>query len=107
MCDFKPKGRACVPGAGDRNRTRNLLLTKQSLCRLSYAGVPSRRLAEAFLSPRRPKHWRLRVREAAKIQGVGEPETQAQIVESVRARPAVALRGYVAWYSGYREEGAE
>jgi hypothetical protein len=27
------------PGAGDRNRTRNLLFTKQLLCQLSYAGV--------------------------------------------------------------------
>jgi hypothetical protein len=26
-------------GAGDRNRTRNLLFTKQLLCQLSYAGV--------------------------------------------------------------------
>jgi hypothetical protein len=25
--------------AGDRNRTRNLLFTKQLLCQLSYAGV--------------------------------------------------------------------
>ena len=28
-------------GAGDRNRTRNLLFTKQLLCQLSYAGVDS------------------------------------------------------------------
>src|SRR5713226_7120116 len=28
-----------APGAGDRNRTRNLLFTKQLLCQLSYAGV--------------------------------------------------------------------
>jgi hypothetical protein len=28
-------------GAGDRNRTRNLLFTKQLLCQLSYAGVVS------------------------------------------------------------------
>ena len=27
------------PGAGDRNRTRNLMLTKQLLCQLSYAGI--------------------------------------------------------------------
>ena len=26
-------------GAGDRNRTRNLLFTKQLLCQLSYAGM--------------------------------------------------------------------
>ena len=26
-------------GAGDRNRTRNLLFTKQLLCQLSYAGL--------------------------------------------------------------------
>ena len=26
-------------GAGNRNRTRNLLFTKQLLCQLSYAGV--------------------------------------------------------------------
>jgi hypothetical protein len=26
-------------GAGDRNRTRNLLFTKQLLCQLSYAGI--------------------------------------------------------------------
>src|SRR5207245_10424149 len=31
-----------------RNRTRNLLFTKQLLCQLSYGGVLSRRLAEAF-----------------------------------------------------------
>ena len=29
------------PGAGDRNRTRNLLFTKQLLCQLSYAGILS------------------------------------------------------------------
>jgi hypothetical protein len=29
-------------GAGDRNRTRNLLFTKQLLCRLSYAGAGKR-----------------------------------------------------------------
>ena len=28
-------------GAGDRNRTRNLLFTKQLLCQLSYAGTLS------------------------------------------------------------------
>ena len=28
-------------GAGDRNRTRNLLFTKQLLCQLSYAGAVS------------------------------------------------------------------
>ena len=28
-------------GAGDRNRTRNLLFTKQLLCQLSYAGKAS------------------------------------------------------------------
>jgi hypothetical protein len=27
-------------GAGERNRTDNLLFTKQLLCQLSYAGVP-------------------------------------------------------------------
>ena len=30
-------------GAGDRNRTRNLLFTKQLLCQLSYAGVDTKR----------------------------------------------------------------
>jgi hypothetical protein len=28
-----------MPGAGDRNRTRNPLLTKQVLCQLSYTGI--------------------------------------------------------------------
>jgi hypothetical protein len=27
-------------GAADRNRTRNLLFTKQLLCQLSYGGAP-------------------------------------------------------------------
>ena len=29
-------------GAADRNRTRNLLFTKQLLCQLSYGGVVNR-----------------------------------------------------------------
>jgi AraC-like DNA-binding protein len=36
---------------------------------------------------------------------MGEQNTQGALVESVQARPAAALRRYVAWYSGYREEG--
>jgi hypothetical protein len=36
-----------VAGAGDRNRTRNLLFTKQLLCQLSYAGI----LAEGYRKP--------------------------------------------------------
>ena len=39
-----------VTGAGDRNRTRNLLFTKQLLCQLSYAGV-FQRLAQAQDGP--------------------------------------------------------
>jgi hypothetical protein len=30
-------------GAGNRNRTRNLLFTKQLLCQLSYAGLLTER----------------------------------------------------------------
>jgi hypothetical protein len=39
-------------GAGDRNRTRNLLFTKQLLCQLSYAGILSEGYCKASL--RRP-----------------------------------------------------
>ncbi|MDX6335312.1 MAG: hypothetical protein QOG05_2652 [Streptosporangiaceae bacterium] len=34
----------------------------------------------------------------------GEPQT-AEVSESARAAPAAPLRGLVAWYSGYRQEG--
>jgi hypothetical protein len=41
-------------GAGDRNRTRNLLFTKQLLCQLSYAGFDStNRLRDFNLSSKR------------------------------------------------------
>src|SRR5207302_9909059 len=43
-------------GAGDRNRTRNLLFTKQLLCQLSYAGVVSK--VSARLDERRCWHTR-------------------------------------------------
>src|SRR5438445_1754085 len=38
---LSPRRRTCTPrvGAADRNRTRNLLFTKQLLCQLSYGGV--------------------------------------------------------------------
>src|SRR5712664_821905 len=37
----RPWSRTCTKGRGaaDRNRTRNLLFTKQLLCQLSYGGV--------------------------------------------------------------------
>jgi hypothetical protein len=35
-------------GAADRNRTRNLLFTKQLLCQLSYGGVVEKSVAEAL-----------------------------------------------------------
>jgi hypothetical protein len=35
----KPPDLRSRTGAGDRNRTRNLLFTKQLLCQLSYAGA--------------------------------------------------------------------
>ena len=46
-----PFGRSGIPpfiqfvdGAGDRNRTCNLLITNQLLCQLSYTSVTNRRL---------------------------------------------------------------
>lgn len=35
---YEPRSRLPA-GADDRNRTRNLLFTKQLLCRLSYVGL--------------------------------------------------------------------
>src|SRR2546430_9596910 len=43
------------PGAADRNRTRNLLFTKQLLCQLSYGGALTEGYRMAFSAASRPR----------------------------------------------------
>ena len=47
---------ATHPGADDRNRTGDLVLTKDALCQLSYIGPPSLTLASRAASARQARH---------------------------------------------------